>query len=610
MKVYRELTPEDCEKIEELKLLNLKDEISRTYDFLALISEGGFGKVFKVKSLNSNRIYALKVLKANLLREMNVKKWEETKKRFIQETEILEGCEEKNIIDIFDKGGMDTLPYMVMEFIEGKSLEDLIENKEKLNFNDILKISESILPALGYIHSKGLVHRDIKPGNILIEEIDGRVVLIDFGIAKDVITSNLTKTDSAFGSIHYMSPEQCKKSKDVDLRSDIYSFGAVLFEMVTGEVPFTGGIHQIITQHLNDSVPDVYEKNPDAPPGIQKVIERAMKKKPGQRFQDTGEFLKALRKIGYSIFLAASKQLDDRYIFSGERSTLGLFADVYPIQHRIFKKDCLLKTIDLESALRKIKKTHSLNKPTTELGGRIERFTNKAKFFKKFEHHPNIVDIEDAGFIRVKNETGKYETPYFVVKFIKGTDLKKLIQKEAPLKIDRVINISESILSALFEAHENGYIYWEVIPEKIMIEESSDNAVLISSGLFDDKTTFYETDTGETREYIFKRILNIIHYFPPISDTVERGTIAAICLFGILLYEMLTGELSYSTNFLEDLNKNLSSPYPELKKSHPGLQEGLVSIIKKAIDTNMEKRYGNVKEVLVDLRSFKNVLGK
>ena len=284
----------DWQDYHELKILRNRLE---KYEPLEYIGCGGCSKVFKINDRSRGRICALKVLDLQKLEQCVTETGIEMKIRFIKEAGAYRKCSHPNIVSIYDVGGDDTCPYIIMEFIDGKCLDKLISEKITLELTEILEISASILQALQYMHFIGLIHRDLKPANIMIEEDSSRIVLIDFGIIKDFNSSGLTITDSYMGSPYYSSPEQWKDSKRVDYRTDIYAFGVILYKMVTGQVPFNGSRFEVMDQHLKEPVPHVKFLNPQAPPGIQEIIEKAMAKKADKRYREPGELLTALKKI-------------------------------------------------------------------------------------------------------------------------------------------------------------------------------------------------------------------------------------------------------------------------------------------------------------------------
>lgn len=592
-------------------------EISKKYDMIdnEMVGIGGYGKVYKIKDKKLSRQCALKMLKMqNFKADSDPGKWDMVKKRFILEAKNLAKCQHPNIVNIYDLGGENDVPYLIMEYIEGKSLDDFIKEKGKLSFKEILEISEIILKALSHIHSKGLIHRDLTPKNILIANENNRIVIIDFGIAKDIIASNLTGPQDVIGNPYYMSPEQRRKSKEVDEKTDIYSFGVILYQMLTGEVPFKGSKDELLQQHLYEPVPDVMNKSPDAPWGIQKIIEKAMDKRPESRYHDALALFDALKIAGNEdeedIIKVIANKLDDRFIFEGEREKGGFFSNVYLMRHRVYEGDYLLKIMDLDFILQTIRKTYRTDEAIEEaFNKRKERFIQKILFFKKLEHHPSIVNIEASGFIPIMHKERRYEIPYLVVKKIKGPLLKELIENEAPLELSRIFNISDDILSALLEIHKNGYICWEVIPEKIIIEENSGKAILISAGLADDQDIYSEAMVSQTKIQIDMRILDVLKYSPKEDDQKKRGIAADIRLFGIILYQMLTGDTHYNRNFLEILKNEKDKSIINKMKKNPGLPdkitEKLAPIIIRTISTDGRRKYDNVEKIREALEKVK-----
>src|SRR5579883_3237000 len=216
--------------------------LSDRYEILSVLGRGGMGVVYKGRRTLIDRFVAIKVLSEQLL-DSDI-----SKKRFMQEAKASARLNHPHLISVFDYGFTDyDEPYLVMDFLEGESLEDLFQRVHILPIDRFLKIFQQSCKALNYIHKMGLVHRDLKPSNIMLVPTDDDpdfIKLVDFGIAKVLPTGEgtiqrLTATGQSFGSPLYMSPEQCQ-GKDVDSRADIYSLGCVMFEMLTGTPPICG----------------------------------------------------------------------------------------------------------------------------------------------------------------------------------------------------------------------------------------------------------------------------------------------------------------------------------------------------------------------------------
>jgi tRNA A-37 threonylcarbamoyl transferase component Bud32 len=287
-------------------------KLEKTYDFIRHLGGGEFSIVYLVKHKDTGQEHALKILDYHYLlqrlRKEDIQsaqiKFNEIKKRFITEAKLYKKIHHANIVKIHDTGvfadeskGIE-IPYMIMSYIRGSSLSDLLRNEAPFEMSRTLEISRDVLAALEAMHKNNIIHRDIKPGNIMIQEETGEAVIIDFGIAKDIVGgTRLTTTGALLGSPMYMAPEQSINSSNVGPCTDIYSFGAVLFEMLTGETPFHGSnFMEIMTAHRECPVPNVREKNPQLPVKIADILSKAMEKNPNNRYQRTKDLLNALEE--------------------------------------------------------------------------------------------------------------------------------------------------------------------------------------------------------------------------------------------------------------------------------------------------------------------------
>jgi serine/threonine protein kinase len=296
---------------ENADLKAVLDRIGEFYKVERYLKGGGFSNVYLVKIFKKER--ALKVMDTdfifpklkNLSGTKIKEKYDEIKRRFINEGKFYITIDHPNIVEVFDMGVAQddrreiAIPYILMEYIEGYSLKEVLNSRKTFDWGWALDISEKILDVLGVIHEESIIHRDIKPANIMIEDKSGKPVLIDFGIAKDILgETDLTKTGGHLGTVSYMSPEQCKGAKDLTVATDIYSYGIVLYEMLCGEVPFQGkSDFEIMFGHWNSEIPDVSKKAPHLPPGIEKIIFKALAKNTEDRYKRAEDFWKDLKKL-------------------------------------------------------------------------------------------------------------------------------------------------------------------------------------------------------------------------------------------------------------------------------------------------------------------------
>ncbi|OIJ17786.1 hypothetical protein BKP45_19680 [Anaerobacillus alkalidiazotrophicus] len=261
----------------------MKDrKINDRYQILETIGGGGMANVYKAHDVILNRVVAVKVLRPQFSDD------DEFIRRFRREAQAATSLSHPNVVNIYDVGEEDDLYYIVMEYVEGLTLKQLIQQRGALPIEEIVDIMLQISSAISHAHANHIVHRDIKPHNILISA-KGEAKVTDFGIARAMTSATITHTNSVMGSVHYLSPEQARGGL-VNERSDIYSLGIVLYEMVTGEVPFSGDTAvSIAIKHLQTEVPSPRLINPSLPQSIENIILKATAKDPFHRYSQVRE---------------------------------------------------------------------------------------------------------------------------------------------------------------------------------------------------------------------------------------------------------------------------------------------------------------------------------
>lgn len=260
------------------------------YELLEKVGEGGMSEVYKAKCNKLNRFVAVKILKKQFADN------KEISQKFKREATAIANLSDTNIVNVLDVGTQEDIDYIVMEYISGKTLKELINYSGKLSYNTAIKIALQIAKALDCAHRNNIIHRDIKPQNILVTE-SGEVKVTDFGIAKSTDSQTITNTTSIIGSAHYLSPEQAKGTY-IDFRSDIYSFGIVLYEMVTGRLPFEGDSPVTVAlKHLQEEPIPPKNINSAIPDSLNKLILKAIEKEPIKRYQNAKEIIQDLQKI-------------------------------------------------------------------------------------------------------------------------------------------------------------------------------------------------------------------------------------------------------------------------------------------------------------------------
>ena len=262
----------------------------RRYKVKKVIGTGGMAVVFEAYDMLKNRPVAVKMLKDEIAKDI------QAVKRFINESKAVAMLSHPNIVNIYDVSVKDDLKYIVMELVEGVTLKNYMIKKGALSFKEVISITEQILRALEHAHEKGIVHRDIKPQNIMLLK-NGSIKVTDFGIAKLPNAETVTMTDKAIGTVFYISPEQAS-GRQIDHRSDLYSLGATMYEMATGKLPFTADSPVSVALMQVKSIPkNPREYNSAIPRGLEQIILIAMEKNPAHRFQSASQMLRHLLHV-------------------------------------------------------------------------------------------------------------------------------------------------------------------------------------------------------------------------------------------------------------------------------------------------------------------------
>jgi predicted Ser/Thr protein kinase len=272
--------------------------IAERYELEELAGSGGMSSVFRARDRLLERSVALKILHAHYAED------EDTIERFRREARAVAQLSHPNIVTVIDRGEEDGRQFIVFEYIDGQTLKEIVEERGPLPVREAVELAIGVAHGLAFAHANGLVHRDVKPQNVLLNG-DGKPKVTDFGIARSLDVAGVTQTGTVLGTSHYIAPEQAS-GQPVDAQTDVYSLGAVLYELLTGAPPFDGeNFVSVALKHLHEPAPSVLERRPDVPLRLAAAVDRALSKQPWDRFPTMDAFAAELEAV-----LAGLEQAD------------------------------------------------------------------------------------------------------------------------------------------------------------------------------------------------------------------------------------------------------------------------------------------------------------
>lgn len=259
-------------------MLSKGQKVNERYEIVKSIGEGGMANVYLAEDKILERKVAVKVLRGDLSAD------DKFIRRFEREAQSVSNLSHPNIVEVYDVGVEDNNHYIVMEYIEGKTLKQLLKKRETLTLTEVIDIMTQLTDGIAHAHESYIVHRDIKPQNVMIED-NGLIKITDFGIAMALNATQLTQTNSVMGSVHYLPPEQAS-GKGATIKSDIYSLGILMYELLTGNVPFKGdNAVEIALKHMKDKIPSIRKQNPAIPQSVENILLKAAAKNPRNRYE-------------------------------------------------------------------------------------------------------------------------------------------------------------------------------------------------------------------------------------------------------------------------------------------------------------------------------------
>ena len=307
--------------------------LGNRYEILRKIGDGGMAFVYQARDKLLNRIVAVKVLRPEFVDD------QEFLVKFRREAEAVASLSHPNIVNVYDVGEDGKVHYIVMEYVDGQNLKEIIQDEGSLEEYTALDIAKQIARALSAAHRNGIIHRDIKPHNILISKDGRQVKVADFGIAKAVSSSTMTNMGSVIGSVHYISPEQAK-GKHLTSNADLYSLGIVLYEMIIGRVPFSGDSPiSIALKHINEDIAFTDQDKINIPNSVRTIISKLTQKEPANRYQTAEELIEDIEFVERNIDLPYIKDYNNFATTDVDRRDPEVFNGRKPVQYDDYEDD-------------------------------------------------------------------------------------------------------------------------------------------------------------------------------------------------------------------------------------------------------------------------------
>ncbi|MFN7974929.1 MAG: serine/threonine-protein kinase [Acidobacteriota bacterium] len=482
--------------------------------------------------------------------------------RLLREATFAMKLQHANILTVYDVGEEAGVKYVATEYAEGQNLRARLEAGERLDPYRAADVIAQVALALDHAHRQGVVHRNLRPETILILTNGDVAKVRDFGFA-DRLTDTLKASGEKRNPLLYMAPEQIL-GKKIDERSDVYSLGTILFELLFGHPPFTG--EDIIYQHVSRPVtfPRDAARIPDR---LRRVVLRSLEKDPGRRFQSAREIADELRRTE----VEPGTLIDARYEIQAEIGTGGM-GKVYRARDRELDETVALKILKSEYG---------------ESSDALGRFLREIKLARKISH-PNVVKVYDMGRFRGSR--------FISMELISGPSLDQWVRQRSRIDIDAALRIVKPILSALHAAHELGIVHRDVKPQNVLLHQGTIPKIVdfgIARGMNSEGVTL----SGE--------VLGSPKYMSP--EHIEEGTLdrrADVYAVGVLMYLLFSGREPFTgENPTAILLKHIHEPPKRPRALNPEVPDWLERVVMRCLEKDPERRYQWASEVLQDLEA-------
>lgn len=545
----------------------------------SLLGQGAMGAVYGAVEKGGS-LAAVKVILPSL---PNAPKY---LPRFRQEADVNRQLDHPRIAKFLGYSE-DPIPYLALEYIRGSNLKKQLKEARRFPLKQALSYIKSILSALDHAHSQGILHRDLKPDNVLLDQ-HKNILLIDFGLArKGESDMRLTVTGQVMGTAQYMAPEQFKSVKHVGPTADLYSVGALLFHFLAGQPPFPGGRAEIIVSHVSQSIPDIRAWSPELPKSIADLIHKLLAKEPSDRYPSAKDTLQAIETLEAE--LQPKTRSLERMIPVGVGDHIGPWMLEKELGAGAAGKVFSASSGPQKAALKVLASTGRQNA--------LARFQQEAQLMRELEH-PNVVKVYDSGIAELRGMS----YPYMAMELF-DQDLGQRVESQGPLNPEDAVQVIIGAALALSKAHDRGIIHRDVKPENILLKSqkiTQDSVCLTDFGVA--RLLEREADLTMTTAVLGSPFYMAPEQSKSSEDLDERADIYAL---GATLYYLLSASRMFAGDGIEALFLAHARALPQrVNKRNPKVPEDLAWLVDYMVLKDREDRPQSAAEVIDDLNAW------
>lgn len=557
------------------------DVLANRYEILGRLGEGGMGAVYKAFDRELDREIALKTIRADVASNPVAIR------RLKQETLLARQIAHRNVVRVFDLGVGAGVRFITMELVEGESLKSLVQREKKLSVERARSIMTQVCEGLAAAHAEDVIHRDLKPQNVLISK-DGRVRILDFGLARPIEDTGITRTGVLIGTPDYMSPEQAL-GQSADARSDIFAFGIIFYELLTGTLPFGGRtLVESFLARTRERARALESIEPSVPAQLAQLVMHCLEPDPARRYQRAEEIFRDLKRqengreaqdapghVPEPGVLAPGVVLGGRYRIEAEAGEGGM-GKVYRATDLHLNRTVALKVVRPER---------------TGDSESVERLKQEISLASRISHKHvlRIHDLGEADGLR-----------FVSMAWADGDNLAQLINRSAPLPEERIVEIGLEISDGLDAARQQGIVHRDLKPTNVLLD-SGGHACIADFGLastVEDTQSSPLSNPGE--------ITGTPRYMSPEQVEGKRTDPRSdIYSLGLILYEMATGKIPFKDDSaLQTMAERVTQPAKSPKLLNPAISQELALIILRCLERDPELRYQDPAALLHDLRQL------